>query len=136
MTMDDGVLDEIAKKRFFILDENHNVRHAATAAEWIAFMEGLKDVDRRVGMDIIGDDICVSTVFLGVNYALHDDQVPAFFETMVFGGEHDSLCWRYPTWQLAEQGHKDVVSMVKGGNSSSAVQKRFLGRFVEIKKGT
>lgn len=57
----------------------------------------------------------ISTVFLGCGYS-YDNQLPALFETMVFGGPDDQYQERYCTWEEAEKGHQRAVNMVKGGN--------------------
>lgn len=55
--------------------------------------------------------VFVSTVFLGVDHAWSGR--PMLFETMIFGGKHDEECWRYSTWQEAEDGHWRAVKLVK-----------------------
>jgi hypothetical protein len=57
--------------------------------------------------------VIVSTVFLGINHAFgaHEDGV--WFETMIFGGEHDQSCRRYNTIEEARAGHLEMVNLVK-----------------------
>lgn len=57
------------------------------------------------------DQVLVSTVFLGVNYGFNKD---LWFETMVFGGEHEDFTQRYETYKEALEGHKKIVQMVQG----------------------
>jgi hypothetical protein len=45
-------------------------------------------------------------VFLGIDHQLSPSGPPLLFETMVFGGEHDSYQERYSTRKQAVQGHK------------------------------
>lgn len=66
--------------------------------------------NRRVGFTTI-HDVDISTVFLVIDHGY--DRVPLLFETMVFGGDMDGYCWRYPTYQDAEAGHEEVVEMVR-----------------------
>lgn len=70
---------------------------------------------RRVALDFVtsdsGEDVEVSTVFLGMDHAFFGE--PILFETMVFGGVLTEWLWRYCTWEEAEQGHAQVVTLVK-----------------------
>lgn len=56
-------------------------------------------------------DIIVSTVFLSLDHGGPFDTVPILFETMIFGGKHDSRQWRYSTYEEAEKGHLDACYM-------------------------
>lgn len=49
----------------------------------------------------------VSTVWLGIDHAVRG--APVIFETMIFGGEHDGVTWRYPTEMAARRGHMFIV---------------------------
>lgn len=75
------------------LEKNHKNKHVA---------------DEKVG------DVRVSTVFLGLDHNWGDGP-PLIFETMIFGGEHDQVEWRYTTWDQAEAGHKRVVAALQEG---------------------
>ena len=65
--------------------------------------------DRQVGKTE-KDDVRVSTVFLGIDHSFGDGEL-LLFETMIFGGEHDGDQWRYSTWEEAEKGHVEAVSI-------------------------
>lgn len=52
------------------------------------------DEYRRVALDEF-DGLRVSTVWLGIDYNFGRGPL-AIFETMIFGGEHDIDCRRYP----------------------------------------
>ncbi len=39
---------------------------------------------------------------------------PLWFETMIFGGEHDCYEDRYETWEEAEVGHRKAMDLVHG----------------------
>lgn len=67
----------------------------------------------QVGIDEIGEQR-VSTVFLRMD---HGYRSPLWFETMIFGGEHDQWQERYATYDQAEAGHKRVVEALKAGQS-------------------
>ncbi len=79
--------------------------------DMLALGPRLEDTHRSVARDEIAD-VCVSTVFLGLDHQWGDGP-PLIFETMVFGGEHDECQWRYSTWEEAEAGHANVVELVR-----------------------
>ncbi len=57
------------------------------------------------------NNVGVSTVFLAFTNSLNESHL-LFFETMVFGGEHDGEQWRYATWEEAEAGHAKVCKEI------------------------
>ena len=66
---------------------------------------------QRVERTEVGDDVVVSTVWLGVDHRWGDGP-PLIFETMVFGGEHDEVQERYSTEEDARAGHQRWVKTV------------------------
>jgi len=68
--------------------------------------------DRRVAETWI-DDICISTVFLGLDHNPLPDSDPALFETMVFANDADHQMRRYFIWEEAEAGHAEMVSLIR-----------------------
>jgi hypothetical protein len=66
-----------------------------------------------------GEDVYVSTVWLGINYNFIDAGPPIIFETMVFGGEYDEWQWRYETEAEARAGHviitEGVIKVTENG---------------------
>lgn len=83
---------------------------------WAKWFEG--NFNKRQVSVTERDGIKVSTVFLGLDHSFGEGP-PLIFETMIFGGPHDQDCWRYTTWQQAEEGH-DKACMV-----AFAVKDRF-----------
>lgn len=81
-----------------------------TEKQWIEWLE--TSPDRRVAFTEL-DDCEVSTVFLMHNHQIMEDE-PMLFETMVFGSSKNRLCRRYATWNEAEEGHNQIVKMLKG----------------------
>ena len=81
--------------------------------EYLAWQKAGSPDNRRVAQDTLGD-VWVSTVFLTVDHAFLGGP-PILFETMIFGGPHDQLCWRYATWEGAEAGHRRVVAHLRAG---------------------
>ena len=76
--------------------------------EWARWFE---TADLRVALTEL-DLGTISTVFCARVYPA-GRMMPALFETMVFGGEHNEYQERYSTWDEAEAGHKRVVEMVR-----------------------
>lgn len=70
----------------------------------------------KVGNDTVGD-AQVSTVFLRMNHGGYAGERSLWFETMIFGGEHNDWQDRYETYDEAEAGHKRVVEALKAGRS-------------------
>jgi hypothetical protein len=70
------------------------------------------DEARRVGWTEI-NGVEVSTVFLGLNHNFMPGGAPLWFETMIFGGEHDQYQERYSTLEEAMRGHDRAVALVK-----------------------
>lgn len=69
---------------------------------------------RRVGQDQV-DSASVSTVFLGLDHSFGLGGPPQWFETMIFGGDHDGWQDRYATWDEAKAGHEHVVAALREG---------------------
>jgi hypothetical protein len=102
---------------FYILEENTPV-YCNNGHEWAEWFE--KAGDRRiVARDEIGG-LLVSTVFLGVDpTASIDSPTPLLFETVIIRqGEVVANRGLYPTWTMAEVGHRRAVLRVR--NSSRA----------------
>jgi hypothetical protein len=72
--------------------------------------EGNTELKRRVGLTHI-KDLCVSTVFLGIDQALISTK-PVLFETLVWYPDGPSVKRRYHTWEEAVLGHEEVVKEV------------------------
>lgn len=75
-------------------------------AEW--FETNFKN--RFVANDYLGD-IRVSTIFMGIDHGF--DDLPLWFETMIFGGPHNNYQERYQTWEQAEAGHAKALALAK-----------------------
>ena len=69
--------------------------------------------EKTVRQEHVGD-LWVSTVWLGLDHQ-HGNGPPLIFETMVFGGRHDSHCERYPTEAAALAGHAAIVQAIRTG---------------------
>jgi len=78
--------------------------------EWCELFEDHER--RRVARTEIADDVHVSTVWLGLNHQWGDGP-PLIYETMIFGGPHDSEMWRYPSWEAALAGHDQAVALAR-----------------------
>lgn len=87
----------------YILD-GHKVVPCDDVLEWEKWF---KKADRHVAVDT-KNDVRVDTVFLGINHSFVLG-APLFFETRVFGGEHDDEMEQYSTWEEAAKGHQRMV---------------------------
>ena len=89
-----------------------------TTLEWAALMErraeDLSDDSWWRRRTIIGEDVEVSTVWLGIDYSFGDGP-PLIWETMVFGGRCSDWQWRYPTRQTALDDHERIVRTLRAG---------------------
>lgn len=94
------------KNKYYLLI-NHKP-HRVGLKEWAKWME---TADRSVALTK-KNDIIVSTVFWGQAHDFSGKGKPLLFETMVFGGKHDTEQARYSTWEEAEEGHQAMVRRV------------------------
>ena len=62
---------------------------------------------------VIGD-VRVSTVWLGLDHSFLPDR-HLYWETMIFGGEHDQDQWRYESREQALEDHERIISAVREG---------------------
>jgi len=89
-------------------------------AEWMEKPNSTKiKLTKLKDKDGIGNDIAVSTIFLGLDHGFRleveegEEYLPVLFETRVFGGELDREGGRYCTYDEAIAGHKEMVERVK-----------------------
>lgn len=94
---------------YFVL-EGELIRPAKTRRE---LAECLGDGEQRTIAYDEGEDWMVSTVFLPLCHSFRADGTAIVFETMVFGGPLDGYQDRYPTWEAALTGHREMVERVK-----------------------
>ncbi len=74
----------------------------------------------------------VSTVFLGLDHGFSDDPnaPPVVFETLVFGGPLDDMMRRYVTWDEAQAGHDETVTLVKKALKDGKVEQEELKPYI------
>jgi hypothetical protein len=81
-----------------------------TLQQWRELFEA---IDRTVGtteMKYRGEDVVISTVWLGLNHNfMNPEGPPLIFETMVWGGPMDGSVRHYSTWVEALAGHRRTV---------------------------
>jgi hypothetical protein len=104
----------VAVSRTYILKDHEPVQ-VDDLVEWGRWFEV---ANRRVGVDKVGSDVEVSTVFLGLDHNFCGGP-PLLFETMIFGGPLDGEQERYSTWEEAENGHKAMVEKASRAKQSS-----------------
>ena len=78
--------------------------------EWEVLFEDFEG--RQIAYTDVGE-VRISTVWFGINYRFEDEGAPLIFESMVFGGEFDQTCDRYPNRHAALAGHDQLVTMVQ-----------------------
>jgi hypothetical protein len=102
----------------YILDAHDQPQPCEDLLEWAQWMEQAATTRQRMvaqdkdeGPD--GQDITVSTVFLGLdhNYTLHGP--PVLWETLVFGGPMDGEMDRYESREAALAGHQAMCLKVR-----------------------
>ena len=99
--------------RHYILNEEH-VPIPAGLFEWAWW---LQDFRHRIVQQDTVDGYWISTVFLGLDHNWGDGP-PLLFETMIFEGDaRDDTGFqrRYPTWELALEGHRHAVELAAAG---------------------
>lgn len=80
--------------------------------EWATKNEKKRHVARTKLTSDAGDKVTISTVFLMIDHNFGSGE-PILFESMVFGGLMNERQWRYCTWEEAEQGHAQIVRLVR-----------------------
>ena len=75
----------------------------------------------RIALTDLGDDVHVSTVWLGIDHGFGAGP-PLIFETMIFGGPRNEDTERYTTKEQALAGHNRIVAELarstRGGRRS------------------
>lgn len=106
--------------RLGIIQPDGSVK-SAELLEWARWFEAsdnpprsFRDGGRVIERTELPGGIEVSTVFIGINLSPFRPGAPAWFETMIFGGEHDSYQDRYSTFEEAETGHAEAVRVARG----------------------
>jgi hypothetical protein len=102
---------------WYILDNNHKPvsKPVLEAAKWMENNPNRKRVAYDDLTDLNGDDVRVSTVFLGLDHGWNS-KTPVLWETMIFGGIHDQgYQERYTSYQDALEGHQKAINFIKTG---------------------
>jgi len=74
--------------------------------------EWFETASRVVARTVIGE-VCISTIFLGLDHNWEPDGPPILWETIIFGGPHDQYEDRYSTLEDAVAGHARVVAFCR-----------------------
>jgi hypothetical protein len=94
----------------YILDDQRRPvvsDHAAFAA--------MSDEAKTVAVTELGDNgFKVKTFFVGFDQSDGDEDEPLVFQTMAGLSEESWYVDAYPTWQQAEEGHKETVEHYRG----------------------
>jgi hypothetical protein len=101
--------------RWYILDNNHKPvnKPVLEAAKWMEDNPNRKRVAYDELTDLNGDEVRVSTVFLGLDHSWIPGGNPVLWETMIFGGEHDQAYQeRYTSYEDALEGHQKALTLI------------------------
>jgi hypothetical protein len=98
---------------WYILDNNNRPvnKPVLEAAKWIEDNQIRSRVRYNELTDLNGNEVRVSTVFLGLDHAWKSP-IPVLWETMIFGGEHDQYQERYTSYEDAVEGHQNAVNLI------------------------
>ena len=77
--------------------------------KWAHWFGTQDQTERIVAKSIVGDEVEVSTVFIGLDHRFGEPGPPLLWETMIFGGPHDGETWRYSSREQAKDGHLRVI---------------------------
>ncbi|WP_064442289.1 hypothetical protein [Hoyosella altamirensis] len=84
-------------------------------ADLKTFLAARGHTDSQVARTMVGDNVEVSTIWLGINHNYFGHGEPLIFETMIFGksldGGRDQ--WRYSTREQALAGHDEIVNRLR-----------------------
>jgi len=103
--------------KWYILDNNHKpvISTGMESSEWMDNNPNRKTVGYDELKDLHGDDVRVSTVFLGLNHSWNSKEL-VLWETMIFGGIHDQgYQERYSSYEDALEGHQKAINFIKKG---------------------
>jgi hypothetical protein len=103
---------------WYILDNNHKLVTSTgiESSKWMEENPKRKTVGYDELKDINGDDVRVSTVFLGLDHAWNGSKPPILWETMIFGGKNDQAYQeRYASYEDALEGHQKAINFIKTG---------------------
>jgi hypothetical protein len=90
---------------------------------WAMWYQG---ADRTIARTEI-NNVVVSTVFFGLDFAWGEENVPELFETIILGGELDGEKIRAATWEQAEELHERYVGMVRAEMEDDTLEAEIVG---------
>lgn len=100
-------------RNFYIMNEDGTVHVESDSLTWGHWFETANRhiAETKLTGRTAGEEIRISTVFLGIDHQFGDGP-PLLFETMVFGGELDEEQDRYATREEAVTGHLAMCERV------------------------
>jgi len=107
---------------WYILDNNHKLVTSTgiESSKWMEENPKRKTVGYDKLKDINGDDVRVSTVFLGLDHSWNGSKPPILWETMIFGGQNDQAYQeRYSSYEDALEGHQKAINFIKTENNGN-----------------
>lgn len=95
---------------YYILNEEGEPVEERNITRWALWFE--KAAEKRTIANTTIGDICISTVFLGLDHS-YGRGSPLLYETMIFGGEHHGYQTRCGTKASALMMHQEAVKFAK-----------------------
>ena len=95
----------------YVLKKSGEIVEESDLLKWA---ESFESSDRHIAQSMIYD-ICVSTVFLGIDHGWLPHSKPVLFETMIFGGFENEYQERYDDIEESQIGHIRAVARVVVG---------------------
>jgi hypothetical protein len=98
---------------YILTTDNEPVAVSITeAAQWMEDNPTRIQIGYDELTDFNGDDVRVSTVFLGLDHSWNNLGL-ILWETMIFGGEHDqNYQERYTSYEDALEGHQKAIDFI------------------------
>lgn len=110
----ESIKEKISKRPiYYILDDLNNPVPVNDPAEWATWREKNSEV-WVISQDHLGEDLYVSTVFLGIDHNYLGVGDPLLYETMIFGGKNDQWQERTSTYDEAVTVHKIAMNIALG----------------------
>lgn len=95
----------------YVLDVRGEPRQEPDVIRWAEWYERAEN--RIVGTAQLPNGVRVSTIFLGLDYRRPGMKEPVLWETMIFGGRHDRLSFRYTSGAHAARAHAALILVLQ-----------------------
>ena len=100
---------------YYVEEPDGTVRKAESEEEGMAAFNNRWQ--HKSELEMGGEKIRVSTVFLGLDHNFFGEGPPLLYETMVFGGDLHQYCDRTSTREEAMKAHEEALEKVLNSRS-------------------